>query len=167
MDILEYIFGILGYIFYMFIAFSLTNYIIRSLFFIKPMCNKYKIMASDLSNDISGRYPYIFISLLLIYFFGLFTYAINFYLFIIILIVYVYDVYFLINKYKKFNLLNYINEFSADLFDWEKIYCLNIDEDIKRKCFQIHFLNYDEFEEKYLEILKYKQTKIENKIKKN
>lgn len=165
LTVLEYIIAIFAYLFYMFITFLCTNYIVRSLFFIKPICNKYKIMASDLSNDIRDRYPCFLISSLIICSFGLFTCEISFYLFIIIIIAYIYYIHFLIKKYQKYDLLNYIDEFSADLFDWEKIYNLYISEDIKRQCFKIHYLDYDEFEKNYLEKLKYKQSEIENKIR--
>lgn len=167
LTIFEYIMYILTCLFYIYITFLCINYIVRSLFFIKPMCNKYKIMASDLSNDIKGRYPYILISLLTISSLLYITYAINFYLFIFLIFAYTCDIYFLIKKYQKFDLLHYINEFSEDLFDWEKIYNLYISEDIKKQCFQIHYLDYDEFEKHYLEKLKYKQSEIEKKMKKD
>lgn len=164
LNILNYIEIIIFYSFYMFIAFACTNYIIKSLFFVQPMCKHYKIMAPDLSNDIRGRYPYILIALLPISIFIISTYIIGPYFFILILVIYIYYIYTLIKRYKNSDLLDYINEFSADLFDWEKIYDLHIDEHIKRKCFRVHNIDYENFERHYLEKLKYKQSELEKNI---
>lgn len=160
---LENLIGVCTYLFYGYICLVCLNYIMKSLFFIRPMASCYKIMAPDLSNDIRGRYPYILFSVGLILFFMKLTYYINIYLFIIFFCIYIIDIVFLFSKYDDFGLLEYINEFSADLFDWEKIYNLYVSEDLKRQCFKIHYLDYDEFEKQYLQKLINKQIQIQNK----
>ena len=52
---------VIVFIFYTSIVLGMLKYINRSLFFIRPMTKKYKIMAPDLHNNIKNRYFIIFI----------------------------------------------------------------------------------------------------------
>lgn len=161
MSIFEILFFIILYLFYLRIVIVCQNYILRSLWFIKPMKQKYQIMIND-SNNINGRFPYILIASIIILLFLYLLYKINMIIFIISLIIIVVYAIYLYQKFSKFTILNYINEFSADLFDWHKIYeLLSINNETKINCFKIHNIDYNEFHEEhkiYLEkqIRKYK-----------
>lgn len=91
--------------------------------------------------------------------------TINSYIPIIVCIIYVIFSILYFNKYIKFTILNYIDEFSADLFNWYKIYELHIDEEIKQACFAIHYIDYDAFKEQYYEYLTIQKQLIDLKIK--
>lgn len=153
------------FIFYTLIILAMLNYINRNLFFIKPMSKKYKIMASDLNNDIKNRYLIIFIFciIILLYFYILFKF--NIVIFAILLFLFFIFLYYQYSNYKKYDILEYINEFSEDLFDWYKIYELNISEDIKRSCFLIHNKNYERFKKLYILKLENDKQIINKKIK--
>lgn len=146
-----------------FIVLKPFDYILRSLFFIKPMMKKYKIMASDLSNDIKDRYwiMLLFSIPIVLVLFGTYnTNLISFFITISILFIYGLIKYY---KYSNYSIINFVNEFSYDLFDWYKIYELKISEDIKKKCFLIHNIDYDNFKEDYINHLEIERDYI-NKL---
>ena len=142
----ELIRNIIIYIFYTIIIITMTNYIFLSLFFILPMKKKYKIMIDKIQKDnIKDRYGIILFSVvnILIYFFILLK--INETIFLITLILYILLCIYYKYKYSKYDIIEYIDYFSKDLFNWDKIYTLNIDENTKRECFYIHYLDYDKY----------------------
>lgn len=147
-----------------FIVIKSFDYILRSLFFIKPMMKKYKIMASDLSNDIKDRYwiMLLFSIPIVLVLFGTYnTNLISFFITISILFIYGLIKYY---KYSNYSIINFVNEFSYDLFDWYKIYELKISEDIKKKCFLIHNIDYDNFKEDYINHLEIERDYINAKL---
>lgn len=153
--------------FYFFIIIILLKYIISSIFFIRPMDNKYDILCSDIKRGIKGRIPYMTLSVSIIV---LFFYLIYFGLenkipFWIFLLLFVLIAVLYIRKYKKYDILEYIDNYSADLFDWDKIYILDIDENIKKQCFKIHNISYDEYKETYISHKKVKKILLESEIK--
>lgn len=148
------------------IVIPMTKYVISSIFFIRPMTKKYKIMASDLSNDIKNRYVYILFAIILTGFYFKIIYITSIIFFETILIIYVAISIYNFYQYKKYDILEYINYFSADLFDWDKIYTLNIPEDIKKCCFAIHNIDYETYGETYLSHLKVKQCSLQYDIDK-
>lgn len=131
----------------------IINYIMSRLYFLKPMKQKYNI---ELITEKESKLHSIIISLILIFIISLlvsiyvalyFTNKQVFYIMILIcVILIIYD----FKKYKKYDILEYINYYSADLFDWDKIYELNIDENLKRNCFAIHNINYDTYKDRYM-----------------
>jgi len=143
---------VIVFIFYTSIVLGMLKYINRSLFFIRPMTKKYKIMAPDLHNNIKNRYFIMFI-------FNIIIFAILLFSFFLLS-------YYQHSIYKKYDILEYINEFSDDLFDWRKIYDLNIPEDIKKSCFLIHNKNYEEFRKLYIYELNMEKDFITDKIEK-
>lgn len=157
---------VIVFIFYTSIVLGMLKYINRSLFFIRPMTKKYKIMAPDLHNNIKNRYFLIFIFsiIILLYFYIMFIF--NIIIFAILLFSFFLLSYYQHSIYKKYDILEYINEFSDDLFDWRKIYDLNIPEDIKKSCFLIHNKNYEEFRKLYIYELNMEKDFITDKIEK-
>lgn len=154
------------FIFYFVIINCMINYIISSLFFVKPMCNKYKIMAPDIPNDIKGRYKFIFFDIVVI---GFYFYILSFFfeskLFLSILaVIHIIIGLYYFNKYRRWDILEYINYFSADLFDWDKIYILPIPKEIKERCFAIHYMDYEYYEQTYIEHLERKKRFLEYEI---
>lgn len=161
LNLIDFIQYIAIYLFYGYLTLIFINYIIKSIIFIGPMKRQYKIMVSDISNDIKDRYWLFILFFIAIVFFMVILYKINIILFTITLAIYLLDILYLVGEYKKLNLLHFINEFSEDLFDWKKIYELPIDDTTKKQCFYIHHLDYDKFEEKYINELKVKLDKYE------
>ena len=143
MKIFEILIFILSYSFYFKIIMDSQNYIFRSFFFIKPMKKQYDIMIESINKDISSRFPYIFIASLLIISFFVIIYNLNILLFYFSLIIFlIYSIY-LYKIFAQYTILNYINEFSDNLFDWHKIYTLSsINEKTKIACFNIHNIDY-------------------------
>lgn len=158
------IYYIIVVLFFICVTLPCFNYILKSLIFIKPFTEKYKIMAKDLGNNIHGRFKFILICIMII-FYVLYSFKNNliiFFLYTLVLIVY--GIY-LYRLYSHFTILNFINEFSSDLFDWHKIYSSTlIDQETKIKCFQIHHLDYDEFLKKHLSYLKFQAHDINCQI---
>lgn len=146
------------------INFFLIKDITSTLWFIKPMRKKYDIMASDVPKNISGKYLFLFfelvliiLNLIIIYFLNKFVWTITLIIHLILCIYYIY-------KYKNYGILEYVDWYSADLFDWDKIYSLNIMRDIKKQCFKIHNIDYDNYKETYLNNLEFKKIVLEQKI---
>lgn len=161
MSILEILFFIILYLFYLRIVIACQNYILRSLCFIKPMKQKYQIMINN-SNNINGRFPYILIASIIVLSFLYLLYKLNTIIFMISLIIIVVYAIYLYQTFSKFTILNYINEFSADLFDWHKIYTLlSINEETKIACFNIHNIDYNDFYNEHTEYLKKQIRKYE------
>lgn len=142
-----YIQCIVLYIFYLLISITLLNYIICSFYFILPMEKKYKIFVDDLYKPhFPSRYDLCIINAIFITFMLFLLYAINIWIFTITSFLLIIIFFISSKQYKKCNILDYINHFSEDLFDWNKIYNLHIlDEETKKKCFAIHHINYDDF----------------------
>lgn len=163
-----YIQCIVLYIFYLLISITLLNYIICSFYFVLPMEKKYKILVDDLyKQHFPSRYDLCIISAIFITFMLFLLYALNRWIFVITSILLIIIFFISSKQYKKCNILDYINHFSEDLFDWNKIYDLHsIDEETKKQCFAIHHINYDEFKSKHLMYLKSKMDDIESKINK-
>lgn len=163
-----YIQYIVLYIFYLLISVSLLNYIICSFYFILPMEKKFKIFTDDLyKTRFPTRYDLCIISTLFIIFMLFLLYVLNKWIFIITFFLLIVIFFISSRQYKKCNILDYINHFSEDLFDWNKIYNLHtIDEETKKQCFSIHHINYDEFKSKHLMYLKLKKSDIETEINK-
>ena len=154
----------LGFFLTLFILFKCIDYIFKSIFFIKPMTEKYKILSDDLNNNIKDRYLIIFVCIVVVSLLIIATYINNVFLYIInISIIFIYGLIKYL-KYSKYTFLDYINEYSCDLFDWYKIFELNIDEITKVKCFEIHNIDYDDFRINYLNYLKNQKEHINNKI---
>lgn len=149
------IYLIVFYIFCLSIMIMCLNYILRSIVFIKPYTEKYKIMAEDLENNIKGRYNLILFCFLIIFFLLYLSFN-NFIFLLINITTLLICTIFLYIRYSKYTMLDFINEFNYDLFNWHKIYTSSlIDEETKRKCFLIHCLDYDAFYEqhqRYLEV---------------
>jgi len=143
---MEYIWIILLFIFYSLIIIAMTNYIFSSIFFILPMKKKYKILASDIQKDnIKDRYGIILFHIFTIVLYFFILLKLNATMFFIVLAIYALLCLYYKYKYNKYDIIEYVNYFSKDLFDWDKIYNLNIDENIKKQCFYIHYLNYDKY----------------------
>ena len=152
------------FVFYFGIVNSMINYIISSLFFVKPMRDKYKIMASGLSNNIKDRYNYILFDILVIcFYFYIIFFISKVFLSVIVTIHFIITLYYF-NKYRKWDIVEYVNYFSEDLFDWDKIYTLKIPEDVKRNCFAIHNKNYDDYKDIYIRHLEMKQYLLQSDI---
>jgi hypothetical protein len=117
---------------------------IFKIFFIKPMRKKYDIMDSNLKEI---KYFYVLeligVILSILYFVIIFLLNKTYFFTIITIYIVISIIYYF--KIKRYNILKYINHYSEDLFDWHKIYNLNIDEEIKKQCFVIHNKNYDNF----------------------
>ena len=162
--------GFILFIFYGLITIGCFNYIIKSLFFIRPIMKKYDIKSNDCENNIKGRYPLMAFCFFVIIFFIYCIKLFNNYLFFAVICIYLVLGIVLISKYKKFNILNYLNEFSEDLFDWDKIYVLNINKELKEKCFKIHNKDYNSYKETYLKHINTKKQILElekNRIEKD
>ena len=158
------IYSIIATLFFIIVTLPCFNYILKSLIFIKPLTEKYKIMAPDLSNNINGRFKFIFICLIIILYVLYLLKDNLIFFFIYIFILTLYGIY-LYRLYSHFTILNFIDEFSSDLFDWHKIYSSTlIDQETKIKCFQIHHLDYDEFLKKHLSYLKFQAHDINCQI---
>ena len=139
-------------IFYVLIYFSLVlffipclNYIVRFTVFIIPYSKKYDIMADDLNKTNVSRYIIILINFAILFFITYLGSIYNKIFPLIAVFIYTFLAIIYINKYKKYNIVNYINEFSEDLFNWYKIYDLDIPEELKRECFKIHNKDYENF----------------------
>lgn len=133
--------------FYFGIVLRVFNYIIKSLFFIKPMGEKYDILCSEVANGIKGRIIYIILSFLIIWhFFYLIYFGLETKIpFLIYLTVFLLFGIICLIKYKKYDIIQYISQYSTELYDWNKVYKLNIDENIKEYCFALHKINYKLF----------------------
>lgn len=165
-NIFFYIQNIVLYIFCLSLLIGNLNYILCSFCFILPMKKKYKILTNDLCNNdyFPSRYDLCIVSAIFIVFMLSLLYVINIWLFILTLFVF-FSVYLIShNKYKNYTILNYIDYYSADLFDWHKIYDLYIDENIKRQCFYIHNIDYDNFKDRHLSYLKAQKDLLEHDI---
>lgn len=145
-NLLFYILYIVLYVFYLSISIKLLNYIICSLYFILPMEKKYRVLTEDLYiQHFPSRYDLCIISAVFIIFMLFLLYSLNKLIFIITFFLLIVIFFISSKQYKKCNILDYIHHFSEDLFDWKKIYNLNIDEKIKKECFKIHNINYENF----------------------
>lgn len=140
-ELLNNMIYILSAIFYGFIFLGITNYILSSIFFVFPMNHKYDILNLKLNNTLTTRKVIIFVCLILILLTLSILSIISDY-FEILLTIYIFYIVYKSFKYSKYDLLNYINYYSSDIFDWKKIYNLNVSEEIKVKCFSIHHKNY-------------------------
>lgn len=131
------------------------NHIESRIFFIKRMKAKYDILLLTKNRrkldeklfNLGG-----FLILLLILSPSIFVYpiiyAINKSIFLCMITFTIIFILYNIYKYSKYDILEYINYYSYDSFDWDKIYGINIDENIKRKCFSIHNISYDKYKRK-------------------
>ena len=151
------------------ISFAITvlmaKDIIATVCFIKPMTQKYDIMTSDIPKKLKGKYIIIFFEIIvsIVYFYCIFI--INKTVFSVLLIMYVLISLYYINKYSEFDILEYLRMYSLDLFDWDKIYKLNLDSEIKKQCFTIHNIDYENYIETYLNNLKTKQYLLNLEMK--
>lgn len=128
------------------------NFIESRIFFIKRMRTKYDILLltknkrklDEKSFNLGG-----FVILLLILSPSILVYpiiyAINKSIFLCMIVFTIIFILYNIYKYCKYDILEYINYYSYDSFDWDKIYGIDIDENIKRECFSIHNINYDKY----------------------
>lgn len=146
------------------INICLIKDVTSTLWFVKPMRRKYDIMASDVQRNISGKYLFLFFELVFIILNLIIIYSLNKILWAITLIIQLVMCIYYINKYKNYGILEYVNWYSADLFDWDKIYSLNIRPDVKKQCFKIHNMDYDNYKETYLNNLEFKKMVLEQKI---
>ena len=164
-----YLQNIVLYIFYLSISTRLLNYTMSSICFVFPMEKQYHVLSDNLHNTthFPSRYDLCIVSLIFIIFMIMILKTLNIWLFIFTLFILL--IIFLIsyNKYKNYTILNYIDYYSADLFDWHKIYDLDIiDEQTKKKCFAIHNINYEDFKFEHLMYLRLKIFDIQSKIDK-
>ena len=136
----------------------LNFYILSSLFFIIPISKKYKILADEVSSKNTSRYILCFIITLFIICCFYLLYKINCLSCIIFIGLFILETIALTQFYKKFTILDYINHYSADLFNWYKIYKLNIDNKVKEACFEIHNIDINYYKELYEE---YKDFELE------
>lgn len=158
-DLLKYI---IFYLFWFFISTKTLKYVMYVLYFVLPMRKKYNILQDDIKSN-TGIYILTLLALSFNILFIILSYVVYIYLLIFLIPIYI----FLIKKWKKlyshYDLLEYINNYSSNLFNWKSIYNLNIDEKLKKECFAIHYINYEEFEKNYIQSLEYE---IENNNKK-
>lgn len=151
---IENFFYIIGILFWIIISLFIINHIESRIFFISRMKKKYDIIKplekqkkDEKIFNIGGFIVWgLFLSPSLIIYPLMYIYS-KIMCIIMISIVLLFFFYYM-NKYKKYDILEYIDYYSADMFDWDKVYELNIDEDIKRKCFTIHNKIYDNYKEK-------------------
>ena len=138
------IFSLFLILIYSIIPILTATHIISKIFFISPLRKEYDILDSNIK-DIKYFWflELIGIILSILYFFIIFLFSKICFSILIIIYILICIIYYL--KIKRYTILDYINYYSADLFDWKKIYNLDIDEDVKRKCFLIHNINYDNF----------------------
>lgn len=158
----------LFYILFFIVVILMTKDAISSIYFIKPMRKKYDIMIPDIPRNIKSKYIFIFTEIILILFFFKETYEESIVLFASLITAYIIIYICYVSKYKKYDLLEYIDWYSSDLFDWDKIYTLNIDVELRKQCFKIHNIDYDSYKEIYLRNLELKQYLLEletNRIK--
>lgn len=149
MDIINKIINIIEilfcYIFYGAIIFFSIRYIVKSLCFINPITKKYNIMTGNPKTNIIGRN---FICLFNFVVITLSTYAsflsINNLIYYELIAYIIISLYFIL-KFRKYTIVDYVAEFSEDVLDWNRIYNLDIDEEIKKKCFAIHSISYNDF----------------------
>lgn len=168
-DLFYYVLSIILYFFYLSLSIKLLNYIISSIFFVLPMEKEYKILKDNLysANHFPSRYDLCLICTILIIFMLLLVKILSIWLFIFTLFIILITSFIFYNRYIKYNILNYINLYSEDLFDWHKIYDLDIiDETIKKECFAIHNINYEDFKFEHLMYLRIKRFDIQSKIDK-
>lgn len=152
--------GLIVFAFYGFIILLCNNYVILSILFIIPMSKKYKIIASDLPKN-NTRYIITAFLITLMLLFFLLVFNINIYIFILALGIFFLQSIHLIIQYKNYTILHYIAHFSPDLFNWYKIYKLPIDDELKKKCFQIYNIDITYYKKLYEE---YKELEIQQKI---
>lgn len=135
------------YIFYGAIIFFSIRYILKSLCFINPITKKYNITNCNQKTTIIRRNIICIFDFVIITLLTYISYLFNHNLIYYELIAYTgISLYFII-KFKKCTVIDYVSEFSEDLFDWNKIYNLNIDEETKKMCFAIHSKPYTKFAE--------------------
>lgn len=151
MNVIDFIGDIIVFVF---VIAPMTVFIFSSIFFIRPMKQKYKIMVYGISDSIYDRYGFIIL-------FGIFIWLLfkDFYeeveynIFLTTIIVYVVFCMVCYFHYKKYDILEYIDSFSKDLFDWDSIYTLDMPEEIKKECFAIHSMSYENYSDTYMEHL--------------
>ena len=156
----------LFYILLFIVIVCMTKDIICTVCFIRPMRKKYDILVDDISKNINGKYMFLILEIILIFLYFRGIYFENIIFSIIILIVYAIITSYYIYKHKKYDILNYIDTYSYDLFNWDKIYELRIDEDLKKQCFSIHNIEYEAYKETYLSNLQLKQNILKLQIDK-
>ena len=158
----------------------IIKYIISRMCFIQPMKNKYAILI-DIKTDktraiITKAIVGIVLICFLVYPLFLILYLYHNSKILLILSLTIALLFFLYfwNKYRKYEIFEYINYYSTDLLDWDKIYELEINDNIKRKCFEIHNINYDTYKDTYLKnleikkkVLDIKTEELNNKIEKH
>lgn len=133
------------YVFYGIIIFFSLRYIFKSLCFINPINKKYNIMIGNPKTNIIGRYLICLFNIIII---TLLTYTSFLYINNLIyyeLVAYIIISLYFILKFRKYTIIDYVAEFSDDVLDWKRIYNLDIDEEIKKKCFAIHSISYTDF----------------------
>lgn len=137
-------------IFGLLLSILTIKYIAYQVCFIIPMKRKYDLLLPIRANTYNKIFTFIGILFLIAYPISLIIFSniyisLSYKLTIILPIVYIsFGIYYTI-KYRKCGILEYINNYSSDLLDWNKIYDLKIDEDLKRRCFAIHNMNYDTY----------------------
>lgn len=150
---------ILGLLIYFLITIALSYNMILNLLFVKPMRKKYNIMAPDISRNISLGVILIELIVIIIYFYFCYN-LFNNLLFILSLIVNILLIFNYILKIKKYTILDYMKLYSTDLFDWDKIYSLNIEEHIKKEIFKLHYIDYNSYKDTYIKNLELKEDLI-------
>lgn len=134
------------------VSLVIINHIESRIFFIRRMRAKYDILISIKDNrglnekifNIGGFAVLLLVLSPSILIYPI-IYATNKIIFICMIVFTIIFIIYNIYKYNKYDILEYINYYSYDLFDWDKIYEMNIDENTKRECFLIHNLDYDNY----------------------